>query len=76
MFVSLLEYHFAQMVEQVRTSVSSLINSNEVGEPIAISDIISAVNAISGIRAVAISSPQYDSAHDVIMIAPEKKLEL
>lgn len=67
---------FAQTAEQVRTSVSSLINSNDVGEPIAISAIVGAVNAIPGVRAMAISSPQYDSTHDLIFIAPSEKARI
>lgn len=67
---------FAQTAEQVRTSVGSLINSNDVGQPIAISAIISAVYAIPGVKAVAISSPQYDSTHDIIFIAPSEKARI
>ncbi len=67
---------FAQTAEQVRTSVSSLVNSNPVGEPIAISAIVSAVNAIPGTRAMAISSPQYDSTHDLIFLAPSEKARI
>jgi hypothetical protein len=67
---------FAQTAEQVRTSVGSLINSNPVGQPISISSIISAVNAINGVRAVAISSPQYDSTHDIIFVAPSEKARI
>jgi hypothetical protein len=67
---------FAQTAEQVRTSVSSLINSNPVGQPISISSIVSAVNAIPGVKAVAISSPQYDSTHDIIFIAPSEKARI
>ncbi|NJO48234.1 MAG: hypothetical protein HC840_00800 [Leptolyngbyaceae cyanobacterium RM2_2_4] len=67
---------FAQTAEQVRTSVSSLINSNDVGEPIAISAIVGAVNSIPGVRASAISSPQYDSTHDLIFIAPSEKARI
>lgn len=67
---------FAQTAEQVRTSVSSLINSNDVGVPIAISSIIGVVNAIPGVRAMAISSPQYDSTHDLIFIAPGEKARI
>lgn len=67
---------FAQTVEQVRNSVSSLINSNPVGQPIAISDIVSAVNEIPGVRAVAVSSPQYDSTHDTIFVAPSEKARI
>lgn len=67
---------FAQTAEQVRTSVSSLVNSNDVGQPIAISAIVSAVYAIPGVKAVAISSPQYDSTHDVIFVAPSEKARI
>lgn len=67
---------FTQITEQIRTSVSSLINSNEVGQSIAISSIISVVNAIPGARAVAISSPQYDSTHDIIFLAPSEKARI
>lgn len=67
---------FAQIAEQVRTSVASLINSNDVGQSIAISAIISAVNGIPGARAVAISSPQYDSTHDIIFLAPSEKARI
>lgn len=67
---------FAQTSEQVRTSVASLVNSNDVGQPIAISAIVSAVNAIPGVRAVSISSPQYDSTHDIIFIAPSEKARI
>jgi uncharacterized phage protein gp47/JayE len=67
---------FSQIITQVRSSVSSLINSNPVGQPIAISSIISAVNAIPGVRAMAISSPQYDSTHDLIFVAPSEKARI
>lgn len=67
---------FAQTADQVRTSVGSLVNSNDVGQPIAISAIVAAVNAIPGVRAVAISSPQYDSTHDIIFIAPSEKARI
>lgn len=67
---------FAQTAEQVRTSVGSLVNSNPVGQPIAISAIVSAVYAIPGIKAVSISSPQYDSTHDIIFIAPSEKARI
>ena len=67
---------FAQTAEQVRTSVSSLINSNPIGEPIAISAIVGVVNSIPGVRANAISSPQYDSTHDLIFLSPSEKARI
>lgn len=67
---------FAQIAEQVRTSVSSLINSNDVGQSIAISAIVSAVNGIPGAKAVSISFPQYDATHDIIFLAPSEKARI
>lgn len=67
---------FAQIAEQVRTSVSSLVNSNEVGQSISISSIVSVVNVIPGIKAVAISFPQYDSINDIIFLAPSEKARI
>lgn len=64
---------FTTSAQQVRTSVSALIKANPVGVPIAISAIVSAVNAISGIKAVSISSPTYNSTNDLIFIAPSEK---
>jgi uncharacterized phage protein gp47/JayE len=67
---------FAQIAEQVRTNVSSLIDSNDVGQSIAISSIIASVNSIPGVKATAISSPQYDDTHDIITIAPSEKARI
>lgn len=64
---------FPQTAEQVRTVVSSLINSNKVGQPIAISAIVSVVNSVRGVRAVSISSPQYDTTHDIIALTAAEK---
>jgi uncharacterized phage protein gp47/JayE len=68
---------FVTVAEEVRNSVAALINSNPVGQPIAISNIISTVDAILGVRAVSISSPLYDTQNDIIRInANEKALVL
>jgi len=68
---------FSTIVEEVRNSVASLIRGNDVGKPIPISNIVSNVDGIVGVQAVAISSPQYDSQNDVIKInAGEKALIL
>ena len=64
---------FAATAEQVRTAVSSLINGNPIGQPIAISAIVSVVNSVRGVRAVSISSPQYDSTHDLIALTAAEK---
>jgi uncharacterized phage protein gp47/JayE len=67
---------FAQIAEQVRTNVSSLINSNGIGQSIAISAIVATVESIPGIISVTISSPQYDTTHDVITIASGEKARI
>lgn len=67
---------FNLIVEQVRNRVAALINSNPMGESIAISKIIAAVNSISGVRAVAISSPLYDSQNDLIKLQPFEKAKI
>src|SRR5690606_16682008 len=64
---------FVQITEQVRSAVSALIKSNPIGRSIAISSIVATVNAIPGVRALAISSPQYDSTNDVIVLQPNEK---
>jgi len=64
---------FAQIVEQVRTNVSALINGNPIGRAIAISDIVSSVNSIPGVRAMAITSPLYNASNDTINIGPSEK---
>jgi hypothetical protein len=63
----------AAITEQVRNTVQALIDSNPTGESIAISSIIAAVNEISGVRALAISSPLYDINNDMIAIQPGEK---
>jgi len=64
---------FSQVVAQVRSNVSSLINSNPVGKSISISAIVGAVEIIPGVTSVAIGSPQYDVTHDLIFVAPSEK---
>jgi uncharacterized phage protein gp47/JayE len=67
---------FAQIAEQVRTNITALIEGNEIGQPIAISDIVETVNTIPGVRAVAISSPLYNASNDTIHIAPSEKARI
>jgi len=67
---------FLQIVEQIRTNVSSLVDSNPIGVSIAISDIVEIVNAIPGVRAVAIRSPQYDPSNDLLRLGPSEKAKI
>jgi len=64
---------FAQVAEQVRSSVSSLVKSNKIGNSISLSSIISAAAAIPGIIAVTATSPQLDSVGDLISVGPGQK---
>lgn len=64
---------FVRIVEKVRNNIAALINSADIGVSIAISDIISTVNSIPGVRAVSITSPQYNPQNDVIVINQSEK---
>jgi hypothetical protein len=64
---------FTLVSTQVRSTVSGLINSNPVGQSIAISDIITQVQAIPGVISVAISSPLYNVSNDLITVVPSQK---
>lgn len=64
---------FGRVTEEVRNAIAALINSSPIGESIAISDIISQVNSVKGVRAVSISSPAYDPSNDVILVNPAEK---
>lgn len=64
---------FSKIVEQARNNIAALINSNDIGVSIAISDIVSVVNTIPGVKAVSVTSPQYDINNDVITVNPSEK---
>jgi hypothetical protein len=64
---------FSKIVEQARNNIAALINSNEIGVSIAISDIVAVVNSIPGVKAVSVTSPQYDINNDVITVNPSEK---
>lgn len=64
---------FNRVVEQVRNNIASLVNSTAIGQPIAISNIISTTNSIPGVTAVSISSPNYSPTSDVIAVAANEK---
>lgn len=64
---------FAQTVQQVQNTVTALVNSNKLGQPLAISSIIAAVSAIPGILAVSISFPNYTVSNDLIVLGTGEK---
>ena len=64
---------FNKIVEQVRNNVAALINSNPIGNSIAISDIVATANLIPGVKAISISSPAYNVSNDMILVNPAEK---
>jgi hypothetical protein len=64
---------FSTISQQVATNIEYLINSNPVGQSIAISSIVSTVSTIPGVISVAISSPLYNTTNDLIQVAPSEK---
>jgi len=67
---------FNNVSQQIRSSISSLVNANPVGQSIDISSIVSIVRAVPGVQSVAVDSPQYDSTHDLIAVAPNQKARI
>ncbi len=63
----------ADIVDRVKSSVASVINSTPVGVSIAISDLVSAANTIDGVLAVTILSPEYDVGNDLIAVQASEK---
>ncbi len=59
--------------DRVRSAVASVINSTEVGTPIALGNIVAAAQAIDGVYAVTILSPTYNSGNDMIAVQPSEK---
>ena len=64
---------FSSIVQQVQSNVTALINSNPIGQSIAISSIISVCTTIPGIISVAISSPVYSDTSDLIVVQPNEQ---
>lgn len=61
------------LVSRVKSTVASIVNSTIVGQSIAISDIVSAVNNINGIISVVIIYPEYNTINDFIALQPNEK---
>lgn len=63
----------ADIKARVRSAVASVINRSPVGKSIAISDIVSAAQAVVGVVAVSIISPDYNISDDLIRVAAYEK---
>lgn len=64
---------FTTIQSRVQSSVASYIQSLGIGESVAFSEIVSVVQQINGIQALAISAPSYDQAHLQIIINQNEK---
>lgn len=64
---------FSSISQQIQTNVAALINSNPVGQSIALGSIVAVCMVIPGIVSVAISSPLYSPTDDLIVVQPEEQ---
>lgn len=63
----------ADIKDQVRSAVASVVNSTGVGDPVALSAIVTAAQSVNGVVSVTILSPTYSSGNDLISIQPFEK---
>lgn len=66
---------FSIIKSRVQSVVAAYVNSLGVGRPVVFSEVVSAAQTVTGVQAVAISSPLYDATNDqIITQAFEKPL--
>lgn len=59
--------------DAVRSAVTTYVNSLGIGQPIAISQIVSVAGAIGGVEAVSVANPTYGTSSDQIAVQPYEK---
>lgn len=64
---------FAVIKSRVQSAVASYINSLGVGESVVFSKIVSVIQELNGVEAMAISAPVYDSTHMQIVLNEDEK---
>ena len=64
---------FSNVVDQIRSEISALINASPIGSFIAISDILNAASSVPGVTAVSINIPNFTVTEDVIIINQKEK---
>lgn len=64
---------FPQISNQIRSSVYSLINSNDIGQDIDLSSIVETVRQIPGVKSVVITAPNYNVNNDIINLTTGQK---
>jgi len=61
------------VINRIKSAVAGVVNSNPVSNPIAISDIVTAVNSINGVTSIAVVFPDYSAASDQIRLGNGEK---
>jgi len=64
---------FSQVAGRVRSGVAAVVNSLGVGQPVVISDLVTAAGKVDGVLAVSVISPAYDSSSDLIAVQSYEK---
>lgn len=62
-----------EVIDAVRSAVAAAVNKVAIGQPIAISSLISAAGGVNGVVAVSVTSPTYSAAQDLISVQPYEK---
>ena len=63
----------SDIVGSIKSAVAGAINDSPVGQPIAISDLISVAQSVNGVIAVSVISPAYNSVQDQIDVRGSEK---
>jgi len=58
------------IINKVKSAVAAVINNQKIGQPVALSDIVTAAGAVSGVTAVTILSPTFAAGSDLISVQP------
>jgi hypothetical protein len=64
---------FGDVRERIKGAAAGYVNQLGVGEPVSISQIVAAANRVNGVMSVAVTSPTYDSANDLISVSADEK---
>lgn len=61
------------LADRVRSAVAAVINQAGVGQPVAVSAIVNAAAAVTGVVAVAVVKPAFSSTNDLVPVGPNEK---
>lgn len=57
----------------VKSAVAAVVNKVGVGQPVSLSDVVTAAGKVAGVVSVVILSPAYGAGSDVVAIQPYEK---